>query len=125
MKYTESISADFTEKKFCGINQPPLVLSFKNIYCLRVPAPILPREHRLFIVVNDRDKCACVAAFDQYFTSAMAEKMNCAGHEATTNLHYKEGFSLNGYGKKSSKVKLRHRIFCKENRICDAMIFSA
>lgn len=26
--------------------------------------------------------------------------------EATSNLHYEEGFSLNGYGNKSSKVML-------------------
>jgi hypothetical protein len=60
-----SITVDFTEKS-CGINQPQLFLSFKNIYRLRVPAPILPRDHRLFIAIRNKKGIFNAAAISTY-----------------------------------------------------------
>jgi hypothetical protein len=64
LKYTVSITVDFTEKKSCGINQPPPhVLRLKNICRLRVPVPDFAERSSIFIESKSCGKCACVAAF--------------------------------------------------------------
>jgi hypothetical protein len=43
--------------------------------------------------------------------------------EATSNLHYEERFSLNGYGNKSSRVKMRGEYFGKKIGSENTIIF--
>jgi hypothetical protein len=77
---SKSITVDFTEKKSCGINHPPpVVLSFKNICRLRVPAFDFA-ERSSIIVVKNGGRCVCVPDFNPYCASAMTGKITFFGY---------------------------------------------